>query len=459
MAAAQDRTRDMQNHLAELMQDANGSDTYSATKAIFAHLPANEHFVLTTEMKDELNAHNAWDCDLLEFGKKDGVNRYINMTQAEAGAISGYRCNVNNFAYSKMLAINYHKLMLAGKPSPDAFVIAALRCRWFVLGCLKPAINSARELSLEHYEYVVGDPKSDPLCDMIMQANTIEELLDSFADNGAEFLSAISSNQHGSKWVTRHAENLWAAVECVMRTRSHHMKTTGREAASYEDLYNRIMTAAYEGNFELPAATSWLSIARTAIHCFLIESLPIMTSKFIAYNKVAASTVMRLSGGPCGCAQVTTAAAALDTMSVEVWFETFKKAYGSDVSIALAAKDIILNDKYSYHIAAPLYGLAKKTSITIEATTYQVGEIVSKIQNVAAACQGLINAMAEARVDGLISNFALANARALEKSAASAPLLAMRVKLVVQKSIDAIDDASSVAQAIEAAFPGVASGI
>lgn len=234
------------------------------------------------------------------------------------------------------------------------------------------------------------------------------------------------------------------------------MKTTGREAESYENLYTRIMNAAYEGNFQLPAATSWLSIARTAIHCFLIEGLPIMTSKFIAYNKVAASTVMRLSGGPCGCAQVTTAAAALDTMSSEVWFNTFKAAYGKDVGIAIAAKDIILNDKYSYHIAAPLYGMVKKTSIVIDGDDYQLNEIVSKIQSVAAACQGLINAMKHARVSGLISGFALSNARALEKSAASSPLLAIRVKMIVEASLDAIHDAESVNDAIAAAFPQIA---
>lgn len=444
---------DVNNHLAELMQDANGDATYSATKAIFAHLPANEHFIVTPAIAAVLLTHDAWDCDLEEFGKKDGTNHYVNMTNLDATANSPYRAVVDNLDYLKMIVINYNSLCLAGKTSPDAFVIAALRCRWYVLGCMKPVDAAARDLTLEHYTY---DPTTAVVeIDAVLNAHTATDVLELFVDDGATFAAELASDDHGAKWVTSHAENLWAAVECVVRTRSHHMKTTGREAASYEDLYNRIMTAAYEGNFTLPAGTSWLSIARTAIHCFLIESLPIMTSKFIAYNKVAASTVMRLSGGPCGCAQVTTAAAALDTMSSEVWFETFKSAYGTDVAIALAAKDIILNDKYSYHIAAPLYGMTRKTAVTIDGNIYQIGEIVSKIQSVAAACQGLINAMKDARIEGLITNFALSNARALEKSAASAPLLAIRVKMVVEASIDAISDAKDLNEAIKAAFPKI----
>lgn len=447
MAAVQN----VNNYLTELMQDANGDATYSATKAIFSHLPANEHFIVTPAVEAVLNNHAEWDCDLVAFGRKDGTSAYVNMTNLVATANSPYRANVQDLDYLKMLAINYSALVAAGKTSPDAFVIAALRCRWYILGCMKTVDANARELAPEHGTYDVAT--NDAAIDGFLNAADTAGVLAHFADNGTAFTAELASNDHGAKWVTNHAENIWSAVECVVRTRSHHMKTTGREAQSYENLYTRIMTAAYEGNFALPAGTSWLSIARTAIHCFLIESLPIMTSKFIAYNKVSASTVMRLSGGPCGCAQVTTAAAALDTMSSEVWFETFKSAYGTDVGIALAAKDIILNDKYSYHIAAPLYGMIKKNTVTIDGDTYQIGEIVSKIQSVAAACQGLINAMKEASREGLITNFALSNARALEKSAASAPLLAIRVKMVVEASIDAISDAKSLNDAIKAAFP------
>lgn len=178
-----------------------------------------------------------------------------------------------------------------------------------------------------------------------------------------------------------------------------------------------------------------------------------MTSKFIAYKKVGAATVVRLSSGPCGCAQVTTAAAALDTMSGEVWFETFRQIYKTQVDAAIEAKDAILNDKYSYHIAAPLYGLVKKTTVSVGGKDLKLHSVVSQIQNVAAACQGMINALSDAKDAQFITGFALSNARALEKAASAVPLLSYRVKAVVEKSIDEITDAKTTSEAMAAAFP------
>jgi hypothetical protein len=188
----------------------------------------------------------------------------------------------------------------------------------------------------------------------------------------------------------------------------------------------------------------------------MVEALPRMTSKFIAYKKVGASTVIRLSSGPCGCAQVTTAAAALDTMSSEVWFKKFKSIYSDQVDAAIEAKDKILDAKYAYHIAAPLYGLDKKTDVEVNNKTLKVNEVVALIQNVAAACQGLINALNSAKEGKFITSFALSNAKALQKAASASPLLTLRVSAVVESSIDEISDAKDSAAAIKAAFPELA---
>jgi hypothetical protein len=373
------------------------------------------------------------------------------MSEDDAKANAGYRAAVDNLIYFKLLALNFSNLATNGFDNSKAFVIAALRCRWYILGCLKPVEANKRGLEQEHRVYAIT--AEDNAMNKIMNATTLDEVLAAFSDNGAGLRAQIESADHGSKWITKHAENIWAAVECVVRLRSHHMKTTGSEAASYNSLYTRIMNAAYEGNFVLPPSVDWLAIARTAIHPFMIESLPIMTSKFIAYRKVSASTVLRLSGGPCGCAQVTTAAAALDTMTGEVWFGKFNEAYGSHVGIAIEAKNVILNNKYSYHIASKLYGLEKVTAITIGDKTHQISDVISMIQNVSSACQGLINAMESAVEQNMISTFALANAKALQKAASAAPLMALRVKAVVEMSIDAINDAETMEAAIKAAFP------
>jgi hypothetical protein len=441
--------------LTAFMQDANGADTYDAQKAIFTHLPTNHHFVITKKFCDTINGLAAWTCDLTDFGKVNGGQLYADMDEATAVANAPYKVDIDNLSMLKVLAINYMKQTAAGTDSPNAWMIAALRCRWAQLGALKPALSKTGNLQVEHVVLADDGAGDSAEAAVISNAADIPAVITAMGANAAAFAAEYHSIDHGFKWVLKHAENIWAAVECVFKLRGHHLKTGGSEAKSFASLYTRILTAAYEGNYTVPARISAEHLYRTSTHCFLIAALPIMTSKFIAYNKVGAATIMRLSSGPCGCAQVTTAAAALDTMAGEVWFEKFKKAYGSQVATAIAAKNAILNDKYSYHIAATLYGVARKQSVTIDGTNMQVSDVIQLIQSVSAACQGLINALASAEEASLISGYALKNAMALKKAAHANPLMALRVKTVVEASVDEIHDATTLVDAIHAAFPNL----
>jgi len=439
--------------LNDFMQDANGSDTYDANKAIFTHLETKLHFIVPAEIDLLLRAHLDWTCDLTEFGKVNGGQMYADMDNAACVAKSPYKVDIPAVSMLRMLAINYMKLVEGGLDSPNAWIVAALRCRWAQLGALRTAMATGGKLEDEH---TVLDSKNDgdsAMTKAIASAKTVADVTAAMGPAADTFVSEYKSADHGNKWVVKHAENIWAAVECVFKLRAHHMKIGGNEERSFTNLYTRILTAAYEGNFTFPARIKLEHLFRTSTHCFLIAALPIMTSKFIAYNKVGASTVMRLSSGPCGCAQVTTAAAALDTMSGEVWFGKFRKVYAVQVDASIEAKNAILNNKYSYHIAAGLYGCAKKNDVTIGGNKMQISAVVSMIQNVAAACQGLINALEGAQEAQLITGYALRNAMALQKAAAAAPLMALRVKVVIEASIDEINGADSAIAAIHAAFP------
>lgn len=441
--------------LEAFMQDANGADTYDATRAIFTHLEAGLHFVIPHDVNTIAAAHADWNCDLTAFGSSAGANQYVGMDNATRTANSNYRMNFSNLQIYQVIAINYRKLIAAGLESADAWVVSALRSRWLQLGCLKEAINSTQTLEAEHNVLAADGTGDSPESANIANAVTTAGVTTALDNHSANFRAEFLSEEHGYKWIVKHAENIWAAVECVFKLRGHHMKTTGNDEASFVNLYTRIMTAAYEGNFESPRRIKFVHLYRTSIHCFLIKALPTMTSKFIAYNKVGASTVMRLSSGPCGCAQVTTAAAALDTMSGEVWFNTFKQLYTNQVEEAIEAKDVILRNKYSYHIAAGLYGQQKLTTVTIKGTVKQLSEVISSIQSVAAACQGMINALEAATKSDVLTGFALRNAKALTKAASAAPLLALRVRSVVEASIDDIVDAKGIDASIKAAFPSI----
>lgn len=439
--------------LTAFMQDANGGDTYDANKAIFTHLPTKYHFVMTEAIHQSLRTHSDWACELTTFGKINGGNAYVDMDEASRVANSAYKVVIGELPMLKMLAINYLKLIRADLDSPNAWVVAALRCRWAQLGAMRLAICEPGTLETEHL--ILEDDHSGCSTDTqdIANATNLAGVLHVLGASAANFISEYHSLDHGFKWIVKHAENIWAAVECVFKLRGHHMKTGGKEEKSFTDLYTRILTAAYEGNFVFPTRIKLEHLFRTSIHCFLIKALPVMTSKFIAYNKVGASSVMRLSSGPCGCAQVTTAAAALYTMSGEVWFEKFKELYAGQVDAAIEAKNAILSNKYSFHIAAGLYGCNRMTEVTIAGKKMQISDVVSLIQNVAAACQGLINALKSAQESQLITGFALKNAMALQKAASAAPLMALRVKAIVETSIDEIADASTAIEAIHAAFP------
>jgi len=440
-------------NLNAFMQDANGGDTYDANKAIFTHLPTKYHFVITQQVHTVLANHPEWECKLTDFGKINGGQVYAEMDAATREGNSGYKATINTVPMLKMLAINYAKLLRADLDSPNAWVVAALRCRWAQLGALGPAIEDAGHLDIEHIVLDSNFAGCSKETTAIAQAKTIDDVILALGADAQNFISEYHNADHGYQWIVHNAENIWAAVECVFKLRGHHMKTGGKEEKSFSDLYKRILTAAYEGNFAFPARIRLEHLFRTSTHCFLVKALPVMTSKFIAYRKVGASTVMRLSSGPCGCAQVTTAAAALDTMSGEVWFSKFRRLYSSQVDTAIAAKDAILNDKYSYHIAAGLYGCAKKNDVTIEGKKVQLSDVISLIQNVAAACQGLINALNSAKDSQLITGFALQNAMALQKAASAVPLMALRIKVIVETSIDEVGDAGTAIAAIHAAFP------
>jgi hypothetical protein len=355
---------------------------------------------------------------------------------------------------AKTSAMNYVAMMKAGLTSPTAFVIGALRARWVATGAYAIADN---DRSVSYNEHTVVSI-IDPTYGRIDAAMTLVGMVEAMGDYAAGFQAAMMSEKFGQKWVIKHSENIWAAVEHCFRVRAHHFKTSADDLASYTDLYTRFLKAAYEGKFEWPEEIKMVEVFHTAIHPFKIKALPVMVAHYVAHKKVANAAIIRMSGSPCGNAAITTAAAALDTMRAEAWWSIFYRAYKDLVDLTISVSKQVNDAKYAYHIGASLYGVEKKTTVHSETEEVAMDEAKSRVSAIAAACQGMITALKQATSENLISRFALSNARALEKPAASNPLLSIRITALVLAAINAVAGQEDLKKAIAGALPGQLEG-
>jgi len=449
----------MDQNLAILAQDANGDDTYNNEKAAFGHLESRYHMIVDKATDDLFTAANEIKVSLKSLGGKSGINSYLAGGDKRRTHIASHsylaiysaeaEADERKLATTRLTALNFAQLREAGLGVSEAFLCAALRSRWIITG----AYGVAKEDKNAAYTEVKIVEATDAVFGRIVAAASNREVINALGKYAAEFVKAYNDDNSGMRWATRHAENIWAAVEHCFRVRSHHFKDQRDMVDSYSSLYMRFLEAAYEGEFEWPRDVPLISVFRIAIHPFKMVALPVMTAHYTAHGKVANSAITRMSGSPCGLAQITTAVAALDTMRAEAWWPAFEYAYKEDIDAAVDFADQINSDKYSFHICAGLYGVTKINEIKHGSKTYTIDAAKSHVQLIASACQGMINALQEAVRNGLITKFALQNARALEKPAAANPLLALRITQLVGAALNAISAVDDVKGAIENALP------
>jgi hypothetical protein len=156
--------------------------------------------------------------------------------------------------------------------------------------------------------------------------------------------------------------------------------------------------------------------------------------------------LLRISGAPAGHAVITTTMAALDTMSGEIWYPHFEKHFSKTIALCGEARDQILARKYSFHQSAALYGVDKRAYVIIDGTKHSIEQVKGKISVIAASCQGLINALKESVANSSINGFALANAEALKKASSNAPLMTMKIQMLITSTIEKIGATRSIAQ-------------
>jgi len=445
----------------DAVQDANGQDVYSNVKVHLGYLDPKMKMLIPKTYWDDIRVgsvlHYVFPVDLTILGRVNGVLEFTgdvgethkkSMPFMTKTAVVSTDVDVaNNFWIIAIM--NFVGLSAAGVDSNKAVYAALFRARWATTGGLAYLIKSKTGAKDE----VTLVEESDSEYGHLFKCTDVTRMLSSKNFDLSAMVEVMMDDKGGIKWVVKHSENIWCAVEHAFRVRGHHFKTTGTDADSYASLYDKYLNACFEGDFVPPEGFDWFTIAHTAIHPFKIEALPKTAAHFVAHGLVADAALIRFNGAPVGNAMITTTCAAMDTMAAEVWYGAFESRYGTAIFFLNECTKAITGNKYQYHIAAGLYGMAKISTIMVDGEIYTVERAKSKVAMLGAAASGLIDALFEIKEGMKSFTFALSNAKSLKKAAEQNPLLSIRVKELIVKSMESILDSTTMNAAISAALP------
>lgn len=449
----------MDPYLAMVTQDMNGTNIYSNSRAQAGFLEATKYMLVPKDFYDDALQSPTPDSDIIDIGKSGGISGFLGAAgqpyRANNSYLVGYTSVATDaarkFMMLKIISLNYASLTNAGVSETDAAYAAMFRARWCITGGLAVALKDTFTPHMEIRSISSTDQTYGP----IVSAADKNELAIALGAKAKALANHITDQNFGVAWVVFYAENVWGAVEHAFRVRGHHFKSTGADKQSYTELYQRYLTACYEGDYRWPPALDPASIFHMAIHPFKIRALPIMVAHFAAYGKLAEAALIRLEGAPNGTAVITTTFAALDTMKSEPWYDAFATVFQADLEDLEEAHDAIMDQKYSAHNGASLYGVNKVQSVTIRGRSQPLAKLRSRFSALASAAQGMINGLNHMKANNMVKSYALANAKALEKAAASNPMLAVRITLLVTKTFEELSSIKDLATAIKVALPNL----
>lgn len=450
---------DMDAFLKRMLQDANGDDVYNNDRALHGYLEASKFLLFTETMAKACSVEKTIGKPVEALGKTEGyIANYIPDREAYIKVTPYVDADLNDeLSQLKMVALNFLYLVEGNMDAENAFVIAALRNRWATLGGLRLLLTDKTPAARRAEYIVVKEKNGGTIFEQIAAANNPGEIFAVMGTNGQLMYDRFKDDKCGIAWVLQHADAFWAASEYVFRVRGHHYKDTQKEEESYKALYTRYLDAFYEGNFVWPDKIRYAEVFRTAIHPFKMRALPMLTMHMMYYETLANSAVVRFSGSPVGNALVTTTYAGLNALRSESWFSFFATVYSEEIKFVEKATKVINDNKYNYHMSAALYGVSKLTSVEIDGNEYTMDQVKSRVSVVAAACQGLILALSTAVRENLITKFALSNAKALEKAAADAPTVTLKIRELVEMAIAAVSTAKGIPEAVRTALPSLES--
>lgn len=450
--------------MATLLQDTNGSAVYSNEKALFGYLPSDLYLALPAQVVTAVCTREATPnvprkrIDLKELGKANGLETYLSVG-ADAYRNDVPYLAINNGLHTlRIAAMNFHNLVAARtadgfKISDEtAVLISLLRARWVALGCLHTTdATGITDGTRQHSEVVsVTGRSTGSAIERIAAASSVAEVYTALGAHASVFATHFNGDHYGMNMAVRLAEAVWCVSEYLFRTRGHHFKE------AFTQPIIKALKAAFEGDLPLPLNAEWNHIFHTAIHPFGVRALPIMAAHFMIHGKVGNGLMLRMGSAPNGVAAITTSKAVIDVIATESWYPMFAMNFTDQLALCNKMADAILNDKYSYSLAAKLYGLDRKTMVTIDGTAYSIESGKSHVSGIATVGQGLINALAAQKEGGVIEGFSFENAQALAKLARTNPLLAAKVSTMVALSLELLSQAKTLDQATAMVFPSVA---
>lgn len=424
----------LESQIDLLLETVNGTGTYSNTRALFGYLEASKMLFLPANVA----LKNPPDIDLKEVGKiqwMDSLSKKMNEAQD-----SDYDTTMSNIDLVKIKLINFAKMRIAGLSDESAHAVAHLRARWIALGCLYDDIDT-RGVTYDEVVYIDTDDKD---FQSVIEADTLDELMKTavWSEHGDLMVRVGADKLYGAEFCTLWAENIWAISELIMRIRGHHYK------AEYEDLITRVFRAASEGSVDLPANYKFADIFHTAIHPFGIKALPVMTAHFQIHGKVANSLLIRFSGAPNGIAVITTTAAGLNLFKSESWYATFEATFKSQIDLTTSFARSVLNDKYSYHMSARLYGLNRLHTIKVGEKDYSLTEAENIVGTLAPMIKGFSDAIIDFQKQSNRSGFAFGKQQVLDKRASNNPLAAIKMSKLVEVILQVLDKSETPDQVV-----------
>jgi len=434
------------NDIADVInQGANGDDTYSNDRALYGFIEAYKFLRVPEDNIADIMPLPA--LTVADLGRLDALNNFLGENSATHRTNHPYprMANQTSFRAHQLALLNFNYLRDGGMEIPAAFLVSALRARWVTLGCLATT-TALRHVTINE---VVVDPGTDGIGERIAACETYNDMAADQTLRFGEYHAQVTDARFGIKFVTLYAETIWAMSEYLFRVRGHHYKP------EYDDIIRRMMKAASQGAVELPSNFPMAEVFHTSIHPFGISALAVMTFHFIAWGKISNALILRISGAPNGCAAITTASAAINSIAGEAWYPRFSELHTDQITKIHGYAQIVLNNKYGYHLAAGLYGVAPMRTVTIAGETKTLAQVDQEVSALAPALQAFINYSKEVSANDPNMSFSFQNAKVLEKRASANPLLIQRTQALINYTIDAINASKDVASAISSTFPDV----
>lgn len=428
-----------------LAEDANGAHVYNNERAILGYVSVAEQLCILPGV----TYHEPPALDLVELGSQAAYT--VNLGQAgdawrQANPYIVADKNVfSPLIRTKLIIANARSLMSGTEALPveRAVFIAMLRVRWLFTGCL---FDTIAKRAVTHNEVKVLDATDNLVSDVDLKAIYLRG--DRTVNSIIDFL-ATPDGLSMSNFVVNNAENIWNIAELTVRTRGHH----------YKDEYKTFVNTAYKssstGNAAWPAKYEHVDAFRTAIHPFGIKALPIIAYKNIWHGKVGNGLIKRITGASNGFACVTTAYAGFAMIATELWFSKWAAAYSDQITLVTSFARTMLDDRYSFHESAALYGLAPRRSITLDGRLYTMTEVEAAVSTVAPVLQGFILWAKSEIKKGVEIPFSFGNAMVLSKRSELNPMIVTKLKALMDATLMNIANAETTAMAIAETFPAI----